>query len=128
MLETLRRRGCWFASMSLMVAGMVGCSQGPALYPVEGKVLFKGKEAAGATVTFHPKEGDPVKSPRSVGFTGADGTFKLTTVEKPGAPAGAYVVTMIWSKDLPNDKKKGEINMNMTVESYDVFGGAYAEA
>jgi len=105
----------------------LACSQGAVLYPVEGKVIFKGKEAGGATVVFHPKEGDPVKTPRSVGFTAEDGTFKLKTGEKSGAPAGTYRVTMIWSKDVPTGKKKGEMNMNMTVETYDVFDGAYAE-
>ena len=30
----------------------VGCSSGSKLYPVEGKVLYKGKEANGAVVTF----------------------------------------------------------------------------
>ena len=102
-----------------------GCSQGPTLYPVEGKVIFKGKEAGGATVTFHPKEGDRVKTEPSVGFTTEDGTFKLNTGKKSGAPAGTYVVTMFWSKDVPNDKNKG--GFNMTVETNDVFGGAYEE-
>ena len=105
----------------------LACSSGPTLYPVEGKVMHKGKEAEGVTVTFHPKEGDPVKVPRSIGFTRADGTFKLTTVEKSGAPAGAYVVTMIWQKEVPPDKKKGEMNMSMGVETYDALDGAYAE-
>ena len=103
------------------------CSSGPTLHPVKGKVLFKGKEVAGATVTFHPKEGDPIKTPRSVGLTAEDGTFKVMTQKKAGAPAGDYMVTLIWTKEVPSNKKKGEINMNMTVETYDVFVGAYED-
>jgi len=105
----------------------VGCSRAPSLYPVEGRVIFKGKDVSGATVTFHPKDGDPVKSLRSTGFTGEDGTFKLSTGDKLGAPAGPYVVTLIWTKEVPTKQKKGEMNFNMTVETYDGFDGAYAE-
>jgi hypothetical protein len=104
-----------------------GCSTGPTLNPVEGKVTYKGKEAAGATVIFHPKDGDPVKSPRSTGLTAEDGTFKLSTGDKLGAPAGTYVVTLIWSKEVPSKQKKGELNFNMAPETYDVFDGAYAD-
>lgn len=105
----------------------LACSQGPTLYPVEGKVLHKGKEAEGITVTFHLKGGDLVKTPRSVGFTSSDGTFKLSTLEKRGAPAGAYLVTATWSKVVPKERKKGEINMGMGDETYDALDGVYAE-
>ena len=106
----------------------VGCSKGPALYPVQGKVIFKGKDVGGATVIFHPKDGDPVKSHRSVGLTADDGTFKLSTGDKLGAEAGTYKVTLIWTKEVPPAAgKKKEINLNMSAETYDVFQGSFAE-
>lgn len=115
------------SSLFVLLFFGAGCSKGPALHPVVGKVTFKGKDVGGATVIFHPKEGDPVKTPRSTGFTAEDGTFKLMTGDKAGAPAGAYKVTFLWTKEVPNKGKKGEINMNMTVETYDGFDGAYSE-
>jgi hypothetical protein len=114
-------------SLLILFFFCVGCSKEPALYPVEGKVIFKGKEVGGATVIFHPKDGDPVKSHRSVGMTGDDGTFKLKTGDQSGAPAGTYKVTLLCSKELPAAKKKREMNMNMSVETHDFFEGAYAE-
>jgi hypothetical protein len=119
----------WLGIGSLLISFFfcIGCSKGPELYPVEGKVLFKGKEVDGVTVIFHPKDGDPVKSHRSTGITVGDGTFKLKTGDKLGAPAGTYKVTLICSKELPAAKKKREMNMNMSIETQDFFEGAYAE-
>ena len=105
----------------------VSCAKGPVLYPVNGKVLYKGKEVNGAVVTFHPKGADPVTAIRPVGLTGEDGTFKLTTGQHVGAPAGEYVVTFIWPKEVTAKKKTTELDFNMGSETYDVLAGAYAD-
>jgi hypothetical protein len=80
---------------------LVGCGNPGqtriAVYPVEGKVLVGGIPAANAHVTFHPTaDGAPIP----VGRTGPDGTFTLTTFTAgDGAPAGEYVVTVVWPND-----------------------------
>jgi len=66
------------------------------VYPVTGRVVdAKGQGAAGALVTFHP-QGDPDPN-KPVATAEADGAFALTTyVKGDGAPAGDYVVTVVW--------------------------------
>ena len=72
------------------------CAGRKAVYPVAGKVLFKGRPAAGAIVQFHPENPDKeVLVPQ--GETDSEGNFELTSYEfGDGAPAGQYVVTVIW--------------------------------
>ncbi|HEY1065317.1 MAG TPA: hypothetical protein VGE52_04380, partial [Pirellulales bacterium] len=69
-----------------------------AVYPVTGKVLFKGKPAPGATVVLTPAKPLPnVPTPRANVL--ADGTFKASTYDSDdGAPQGEYKVTVIWYK------------------------------
>jgi hypothetical protein len=52
-------------------------------------------------VVFHP-EGGGIDAIPPTGVTAADGTFTLMTGGKPGAPAGKYIVTVIW----PDTSKK----------------------
>jgi hypothetical protein len=103
------------------------CSSSTGTVPVEGKVLYKGKELAKVLVTLHPKGGDPVTAIRPTGLTGDDGTFKLTTGENPGAPPGDYTVTFVWIKDEPVKDKKG-MGMGSETETSDGFNGTFANA
>jgi hypothetical protein len=93
-------------------------------------VLYKGKEIRGAVVTFHLKDADPVMAVRPVGLTTSDGTFTLTTGQKPGAAAGEYAVTFIWPKEVPAKKNKQGLamEMGMGTDTYDALDGAYADA
>jgi hypothetical protein len=72
---------------------------GPTLrtvYPAEGVVLYKGKPAEGARVTFVPVEASK-DTYRPSGITDVEGVFKLTTYHtNDGAPAGKYKVAIIW--------------------------------
>jgi hypothetical protein len=46
---------------------------------------------------------------RPIGFTGADGTFNLTTfVKDDGAPAGDYKVLARWAASSPTTKAEDE--------------------
>jgi hypothetical protein len=82
------------------------------LYPVTGKVLFKGQPAEGAQVVFHPANenatGDSQPSasaPDPYGDVKADGTFTLRTEPSgEGAPAGEYNVMISWyTRSDPED-------------------------
>lgn len=99
-----------------------GCSRGPALVPVDGKVTVAGKPAEGAVVMFHPE--DSTQSTAS-GVAGADGTFKLVSSAEAGIPAGRYKVTVIW----PDPSKKptqAQIMMGTADAGPDLLKGKYA--
>ena len=113
---------CWRLAVLLPVLCCVSCSRSVALNTVRGKVMYKNQPAEGVVVTFHPKSAD-VHSILPVGYTGADGTFTLTTGRSEGAPAGEYGVTFMWPRQA---EQKGKKTMeNFTPE--DRFGGAYAK-
>lgn len=116
----------WWA-LCLPLAG-IACSGATGLNPVEGKVLYKKGPVKGAAVTFHPKAGDPIKAIRPTGFTKDDGTFTLTTGDREGAPAGEYVVTFTWPKEVPvKAKKPVGTDWGGPPDAPDYFGGAYAD-
>src|SRR5262245_8182002 len=79
------------AAAALLTLGL-GCSGGPAIYPVEGTVVFAdgspARELKGYTVEFERAERGAGKLVSAVGTVGPDGTFRLTTL-KDGD--GAYV-------------------------------------
>ena len=68
------------------------------IYPVEGRVLVRGKPAHLTYVVLHPKDRPAVAeklNPR--GKTGPDGFLQLQTYwPADGAPAGDYVATIVW--------------------------------
>jgi hypothetical protein len=103
-----------------------GCSNQAKLYPVKGKVSVGGKDAIGATVTFHA---DPpsAKSFPSTGTIGEDGYYNLFTSGKPGIAAGNYIVTVVW----PDPAKKPtpqEIMMGATAaDGPDLLKDQYAD-
>src|SRR5262245_6999914 len=75
------------------------------VYPVEGRLLVSGKPAGNARIVFHPVEpGNSALYP--VGVTQPDGSYRLTTYATgDGAPAGEYIVTVIWPHEaIPIDE------------------------
>lgn len=108
-----------FLTMALLVltAG-IGCSKGPSLktVPVSGKVTLDGQPLAGASVVFHGEmaSGAVAPPPPSTGITGADGTYKLSTMASgsqvaAGAPPGTYKVTIT--------KQSGPVNPGAGTEN-----------
>jgi hypothetical protein len=90
---------------------IAGCGEGEiARYPVRGSVLIDGKPAEGVMVIFCPVGGsEELQRHRPFGFTGADGTFELTTLNKAdGSPSGDYKVLAQWSAQGGGDGRDGE--------------------
>ncbi len=77
---------------------LTGCGEAnPQLpvYPVNGKVILKGKPLANALVAFHPVDQSDPRATTCRATTGPDGTFTISTyAANDGAPAGEYKVTV----------------------------------
>jgi hypothetical protein len=106
------------------VLWLLACSGGKVeLNPVQGKVLDKnGQPAKGALVTFRLQGANEMTTEPSTGLVGEDGTFTLTTGSKEGAPAGEYIVTIIWPEE---GKPKSKFSTEQP-DSRDRLQGAYA--
>jgi hypothetical protein len=75
----------------------VGCGGRSGVYPVSGKVLYRGEPAAGATVTFVRKGAtDRLQEQVPQGVVRDDGTFSLASPLGTGAPPGEYAVLVEW--------------------------------
>jgi hypothetical protein len=76
----------------------LGCGQSNGLYPVHGKVLFKGEPATGAIVRFVRHGSVNQSSEQSAeAIVQDDGTFKLTSGQMgSGAAPGTYDVLIEW--------------------------------
>lgn len=80
------------AHVSLLLAAISGCSDGPELGEVEGKVTLNEKAVPFAYVTFQP-----VDPPGTYGsaYTEVDGTFKIKfSGDRDGAPVGKHLVSI----------------------------------
>lgn len=85
---------CFGAALLLSLAA---CADANRSHPVSGLVLFRGKPAEGAIITFVPRTDDNVKNFRPSAIVRPDGSFRLSTRGTfDGAPAGAYAVTIIY--------------------------------
>jgi len=92
-----------------LAVGLASCGQGDrkAVYPVSGKVFFKGKPAEGAQVTLVPLDDNDAKMPRPGAQVKRNGSFRLSTYASyDGAPAGRYAVTIVYRS--PETKVDGE--------------------
>jgi hypothetical protein len=109
----------------------VGCG-GPErveLHPTQGQVVQGGKPAAGAQVTLHPAASiadGPEKTLRPTGIADGSGNYALSTyVSGDGAPAGEWIVTVVW----PDPKFPPERRQELEAEGNtvpDALGGRYA--
>ena len=94
---------------TLSVLLLTGCGGDDAtLVPVVGKVTLDGSPLGKGSVRFQPdkaKGNTFVSEP--IGEIGADGSYKLTTGGKPGAPVGWYKVSVngASSSEIPDSTK-----------------------
>jgi hypothetical protein len=78
-----------FAALLLAAAG---CSPGPALSPVTGRVVYAdGAPLNSGVVEFAPEDGGPVAR----GMIRPDGTFRLGTRNRDGAMPGRHKVAVV---------------------------------
>jgi hypothetical protein len=103
-----------FCAAALLALACTSCGNG--LYPVSGRVVYKGQPAAGAAVFFQRQGGDPVNEPMIMGLVQDDGSFTLVCGSQgKGAPPGEYDVLIEWKRAVhkagreqkPPDRLKG---------------------
>ena len=95
----------WASAAALGLLMAVGCGEAKVertpVFPVTGQVTVKGQAAHGAIVALHPKAPLEGGAPNPRANVDKDGTFSVTTFDKgDGAPAGEYVVTVLWYKPI----------------------------
>ena len=91
------------------------------IYPVSGRMTYKGKPASGAVVFFHRQGGDASKEPAITGIVQEDGSFELVCGPLgKGAPAGDYDVLVEWTRVTGQGKKRPQTGP-------DVLKGRYAD-
>jgi len=89
----------------MVCVGLSGCGVPAEKFtPVVGKVTVDGTSLGTGSVTFHPDAAKGNTTPHiPVGTLDADGTYKLMSATKEGAPFGWYKVTV--SAQEPIDPK-----------------------
>jgi len=90
----MRRLAYPLAALTLASAS---CQRTDGLYPVSGRVTYRGVPAAGAAVFFNRRGGDPMAEHMVMGVVRDDGTFELVCgALGKGAPPGEYDVLIDW--------------------------------
>jgi hypothetical protein len=120
----MRRRCLSLAVAAAASVAAAGCGNANGLYPVSGKVLFKGEPAAGAVVYFH-RNGvtNALHEQTTQGVVQEDGTFTLAGPAGTGAPPGEYVVLVEWKEGA--GKVRGR---SPGLSAPDRFRGRYLDA
>ncbi len=112
--------------LPLCVAGLIvsGCADSSRMkvYPVSGKVLYKGEPAVGAEIAFFGLDEELMTpaAPFPKAVVSADGTFSLSSYAPgDGAPTDNYAITIVWKKSEAADPEIRET-------ARDTFRGRYA--
>jgi hypothetical protein len=109
---------------------LAGCSGQPneaprvPVYPVEGKLIVGDRLAGNSRVVFHPVDKGNSIPLYPVANTRPDGSFRLMTYTAgDGAPAGEYIVTVVWVNEvIPIDECEG-----IDLMTHDRLCGLYAD-
>jgi hypothetical protein len=107
-----------FFTAAMLALVCSSCRNSHGLYPVSGKVMYKGEPAAGAFVHFRRANADPVNDQSVMGVVKEDGSFMIYSGEHPGAAPGEYAVLIQWrqgsrepkagaNRQLPTDRLQG---------------------
>ncbi|WP_347244319.1 carboxypeptidase-like regulatory domain-containing protein [Thermogutta sp.] len=87
---------------------LLGCGKkgGPKLYPVEGKITYKGNPLAGANVLFVATDGKA----SGAGRTDATGSYRIQSQWGAGLPVGEYFVAVTKFEDTGPIEEEGPYN------------------
>ena len=101
---------------TLMMLLCCACGSKVKLHPASGQVFVAGKPAEGAIVVLHSLDPSTATAFKPAGKVDADGIFTLSTRRQgDGAPAGEYIVTIVWLGDLSTiDPATGEVPVRLS--------------
>ena len=87
----------FLAGLSLVALLLPGCGSDPlgTLYPVTGKVTLDDEPLKDAQISFVADKDKGNNAPVSPFGKCKDGSYTLTSQDKPGAPAGTYKVVVM---------------------------------
>jgi hypothetical protein len=92
-------RTCVFCLTAALTLACAACGNKDNLYPVSGKVTYKGAPASGAAVFFYRRGGDSMNEHMIMSLVQEDGTFELVCGSLgKGAPPGEYDVVVEWKQ------------------------------
>jgi hypothetical protein len=112
-------------STSVAILFSSGCSKPHGIYPVSGRVTYKGEPAAGALVFFHRQDADPAREQTMMAVVGNDGSFSLDCgALGKGAPPGQYIVLLRWKSDPSRPSPRSPTE---AATLPDRLGGRYAD-
>jgi hypothetical protein len=110
----------WPALVVISLAS-TSCGNSDNLYPVYGKVTYKGQPAAGAIVFFRRPSGASMNDHAIMGIVQDDGSFTLVCGSSvKGVPPGEYDVLIEWKQNL--NQAKG-----LAQKGHDRLKGRYAD-
>lgn len=110
----------------LLLVLLPGCGARPPekIFAVQGTLTVDGQPAANASVAFHPAAPANNRLVCPVAITNRDGSYQLSTAARgEGAPAGEYIVTVIW----PNPDEPFDECECLDFKRHDLFRGQYAD-
>jgi hypothetical protein len=103
-----RTRARWLALGVLVALASAGCSRGPKLVPVKGKLSVKGQPLPAGLVVYLPDaEKGHAGAKELRARSDQDGAYELSTDGQPGVPPGWYRVT-VWAMKEPNAARPPE--------------------
>jgi hypothetical protein len=87
-----------FCVTAVLALNCTSCGNKDEIYPVSGKVTYRGSPARGAVVSFRRGD-DSGKQPTIMGVVRQDGSFELVCGPLgKGAPPGDYDVLIEWKR------------------------------
>jgi hypothetical protein len=91
--------------LTALFAACSSCSSKKNIYPVSGKVTYRGAPAPGAAVFLHRRDVDPLNEHLIMGIVQEDGSFELVCGSLgKGAPPGQYDVAIEWKQTAGQSK------------------------
>jgi hypothetical protein len=95
---------------ALGTMSLAGCGNSHGPFPVQGKVLYHGAPAVGATVYFHRQGArDALHEHTPQGTVQEDGSFELASPVGHGAMPGAYLVLVQWKEGTGRGRGRGAL-------------------
>ncbi len=94
-----------FCLPAMLALACASCGNKNNIYPVSGKVSYKGAPATGATVFFRRPGGDAMNEHLIMGIVQEDGCFELVCGSLgKGAYPGEYDVLIVWKRVIGQSK------------------------